>query len=139
MNNIREFAKHGITQLLDLFIIIYIKGRQLFIMLYYYYLNTFLPVNNIIYASSTINNREVNVLNKLVLYYEFDEVYSCASLQRWFRQYYKLNIDNIKFIYVVNGRPFLRRYDLENDEGLKKEVLFDGELEYIHNSDVSIE
>lgn len=139
MYNIREFSKNGVMYMLDVFIVLYVKGRQLLIMLYYYYLNTFLPANNIIYASTTVNNREVDVLNKLVLYYEFDEVYSCASLQRWFRQYYKLNIDNIKFIYVVNGQPFLRKYDLENDEGLKKEISFDGELEYVNNGDVSIE
>lgn len=127
-----------INHLIDVFIVLYLKGRFWMVIAYYYYIHFFRPNTKIIYASTKINNSRRDVLPELITFYDYDLILSCASLQRWFREKYNLKVSNIKFIYLENGKPILRRYNLDEDEGLSKKISFKGELEYSNYGSVSI-
>ena len=136
---LKDFTMTTLNQMIDLFIVLYIKGRAFVIMLYYHYLKIFAPKHRILFATTKIADKDIAVLDELITYFEYDIILSCASLQRWFREKHKLSIDNISFIYLKNNKPVLRRYNLDDEDGLKKEISFEGELEYVQYGDLTLE
>jgi hypothetical protein len=139
MTELRAVGKRLANKLMDLAIVLYAKGKFWLVIMYYYCISLFRVNHRIIYASMKTETGKRNVLNELITFYDYDSILSCASLQRWFREKFKLRIIKIKFIYLCEGKPVLRKYDLDEDEGLSRQISFKGDLEYSDYGSVALE
>lgn len=128
-------------KLTDFFIVIYIKARLLIVYVYYNWLVMMksLPRNDIIYASTVIDGEKKNVLCETITYYNYSCVISCASIQRWFREKYMMNINQLDVIYETpSGCVVKTSFNLNDDEGMYKYIAFDNEHDDLPYGDITL-